>query len=57
MRPTRSSAPFQGTRQRLGGAQGNALLTSLLAAVLLVLLAVEGATIPLAAPWLHGLER
>jgi Kelch motif/PQQ-like domain len=31
----------------LGGARGNALLTSLTAAVLLVLLAVEGATIPL----------
>jgi len=34
-------------RPTLGGAQGNALLTALLAAVLLVLLAVEGATIPL----------
>jgi hypothetical protein len=32
--------------RRLGGARGNALLTSLVAAVLLVLLAVEGATIP-----------
>ena len=31
----------------LGGARGNSLLTSLTAAVLLVLLAVEGATIPL----------
>ena len=31
----------------MGGARGNALLTSLLGAVLLVLLAVEGATIPL----------
>ncbi|HKN62729.1 MAG TPA: hypothetical protein VJV76_00200 [Gaiellaceae bacterium] len=31
----------------MGGARGNALLTSLMAAVLLVLLAVEGATIPL----------
>ena len=46
MRPSRSSAPWQATRQKLGGAQGNALLTSLIAAVLLVLLAVEGATIP-----------
>ena len=33
--------------RRLGGARGNSLLTSLTAAVLLVLLAVEGATIPL----------
>jgi hypothetical protein len=31
----------------MGGARGNSLLTSLTAAVLLVLLAVEGATIPL----------
>ena len=31
----------------MGGARGNALLTSLVAAMLLVLLAVEGATIPL----------
>jgi hypothetical protein len=31
----------------VGGARGNALLTSLAAAMLLVLLAVEGATIPL----------
>jgi len=31
----------------VGGARGNALLTSLVAALLLVLLAVEGATIPL----------
>lgn len=36
-----------GMWRSLGGARGNALLTSLVAAVLLVLLAVEGATIPL----------
>ena len=35
----------------MGGARGNALLTSLLGAVLLVLLAVEGATIP----WINQL--
>jgi hypothetical protein len=33
-------------RRRLGGAAGNAHLTSLLGGILLVLLAVEGATIP-----------
>jgi hypothetical protein len=36
-----------GTFRSFGGARGNALLTSLVGAVLLVLLAVEGATIPL----------
>ncbi len=36
----------------MGGARGNALLTSLLAAVLLLLLAIEGATIPWIQPLL-----
>ena len=35
----------------MGGARGNALLTSLLGAVLLLLLAIEGATIP----WINPL--
>jgi len=35
-----------GRRRRLGGAHGNAFLTSLVGATLLVLLAIEGATIP-----------
>ncbi|MGH3262589.1 MAG: hypothetical protein ACRDNS_11380 [Trebonia sp.] len=46
MRPGHPSARSRAVPARMGGAQGNALLTSLLGAVLLVLLAVEGATIP-----------
>jgi hypothetical protein len=43
--PPRRSAG-RSVRSGLGGARGNASLTSLLGAILLVLLAVEGATIP-----------
>lgn len=50
MRGDGTSSPCTG--QSLGGARGNALLTSLTAAVLLVLLAVEGATIPAIQPLL-----
>lgn len=46
-RPAAVPSPIQRMRRRrLGGAAGNVHLTSLVGAILLVLLAVEGATIP-----------
>jgi hypothetical protein len=51
--PTRRALPDPvGRVPRYGGAHGNARLTSLVASVLLVLLAVEGATIPWIGPLL-----
>src|SRR6059058_2197088 len=46
MATTARSVRVRSRRRSLGGAAGNAQLTSLVGAVLLVLLAVEGATIP-----------
>ena len=46
MATTARSIRVHSRRRSLGGAAGNARLTSLVGAVLLVLLAVEGATIP-----------
>jgi hypothetical protein len=49
---TRRAQSDRGRREhRLGGALGNARLTSLVGGILLVLLAIEGATIP----WIQGL--
>ncbi len=52
-RPVLSEVPrAQAGRRFLGGAEGNARLTSITGAVLIVLLAIEGATIPFLRPLL-----